>query len=789
MVGRYADARRARLERGAGTQSRPSRVRRRSGALVVALGLLAPMVAAGGAAPAGAGNLCQLDPVTAGLNGVDAPGSAENPYDIADAPDLDRIADCDGPGLHFRQTADLVLTGITYTTAVILGTFRGTYDGDGFEIRGLTIVSPEVGPGEEFGVGLFEALNGATVHDVRLVDVSITAASSMVGALAGIALGSTLRDIEVSVSLGGSNVVAVSGDRGQIGGLVGLMVESSVDRVRVEGMSVSLAGLSEPPPENLQIGGVGGVVGFAEDSVFVGVAFRGSVTSESDEVGGIAGILASTELRSVRAEGVVSAISGRAVGGLVGTAYDTAGLEDRASEPSVQEGGFDGTVTGRSEVGGVIGYISGGALEGVTAIGSVSALDGYAGGIVGSADDAYVHRAAFSGAVATTGSAADFPNAAFTGGIAGELRGSIVLEVVAFGSVISTGEQTGGIVGQMRGGAVADASALVTVSGVGPDLGGIAGILVAMADGDRACPADLALIGDLDLSSGAVLVVSRTWSAATDSAGADIPLAGRAVRPNGGAADCLRVVDSFWESAGPVISIAGSPRTPTQMRAISTYTDTADAALVDPWPIVAGLPSPGDVAPQAGADPVWGICPGALLGYPFLLWLAEDLTEEEVCSDDVLGVPPGTTTGGGAGPDLTCAPLPVTVGAEVTCTVTGGPVGGDILWRAAYNPVIAEGPVAIGADGRGTFTFRIPTAALGQVLTVELVEWAAPMALGTVQGRIPSSIPAGGGPASGAPLGAHGALALLLALVAWWTAAGRRTAAGPRPTPMGHRAR
>ncbi len=86
------------------------------------------------------------------------------------------------------------------------------------------------------------------------------------------------------------------------------------------------------------------------------------------------------------------------------------------------------------------------------------------------------------------------------------------------------------------------------------------------------------------------------------------------------------------------------------------------------------------------------------------------------------------------------------VGSEVTCTVSGGAPGIDILWQAAYNPVFAGAGVMLDADGNGTFSFTVPSAALGQELTVELVAWLAPVSLGVAGGPVPASVPAGGGP-------------------------------------------
>ena len=123
----------------------------------------------------------------------------------------------------------------------------------------------------------------------------------------------------------------------------------------------------------------------------------------------------------------------------------------------------------------------------------------------------------------------------------------------------------------------------------------------------------------------------------------------------------------------------------------------------------------------------------------------------------------------------------IVVGSEVTCTVTGGDPGIDILWRVSVNPVIAEAGVTLDAEGRGTFTFTVPPSADGQALLVELVEWTAPVAIGVVGagdgspgGPVPSRVPAGEGPWSGG-----GALVVLLSL-AGLPFALRAAAARPR---------
>jgi hypothetical protein len=111
--------------------------------------------------------------------------------------------------------------------------------------------------------------------------------------------------------------------------------------------------------------------------------------------------------------------------------------------------------------------------------------------------------------------------------------------------------------------------------------------------------------------------------------------------------------------------------------------------------------------------------------------------------------------------ELMCTPDPVVPGGTVTCEITQGDPGIDILWRASFGgSAFVERGVTLDADGRGTFTFVAPLAARDQVITVELVEWS-PSATVQVSGvPLPTRLPAGEG--SGAlPLGlAFGGLVL-----------------------------
>jgi surface protein len=120
----------------------------------------------------------------------------------------------------------------------------------------------------------------------------------------------------------------------------------------------------------------------------------------------------------------------------------------------------------------------------------------------------------------------------------------------------------------------------------------------------------------------------------------------------------------------------------------------------------------------------------------------DDDDEEDVLRVDLPAGPTALT--------VACSPGAPTVGATVTCEVRGGDPDIDVLWRAiAGDTLIATAAVRLGSDGGGVFTFVVPRSALGSLLTVELVDWAAPVAIGTVSGPVPAGVPAGDGGASG----------------------------------------
>ena len=137
-----------------------------------------------------------------------------------------------------------------------LGTFNGTFNGLGYEIRGLFINRPD-----EYGVGLFGGVDeGGHIENVGVVDVTVTGELG-VGGLAGGNTGTVTNSYATGSVIGNSRV----------GGLVGVNYYGSVTHSYSTG---SVTGSSQ----------VGGLVGYNTSTV--SNSFWDRVTSGMEESDG-----------------------------------------------------------------------------------------------------------------------------------------------------------------------------------------------------------------------------------------------------------------------------------------------------------------------------------------------------------------------------------------------------------------------------------------------------------------------------------------------------------------------
>jgi hypothetical protein len=253
-------------------------------------------------------------------------GTTADPYQIASLFELRRLSETPADwSSHFVLTADID-AGDTARWDATRGlspigsndgqlAFRGSFDGDGHAITGMTVKRPAA------AVGLFGYLGDeASVHDLALEDVSNASDSNFAGGLAGLVRGriercsvsghiSGFRDVGGLAGrvLANGAVIASRADvdvsaSGNVGGLVGTLDETA-EVTRSHAAGEARGGFT-----------VGGLVG--SNSGRVDLSYASAAVSGDGDVGGLVGFNVGT----VSTSHAVGPVSGNgAVGGLIGS--------------------------------------------------------------------------------------------------------------------------------------------------------------------------------------------------------------------------------------------------------------------------------------------------------------------------------------------------------------------------------------------------------------------------------------------------------------------------------------
>ncbi len=207
---------------------------------------------------------------------------------------------------------------------------------------------------------------------------------------------------------------------------------------------------------------VGGFVGYKDgNTALTNDHATGSVTATGDFVGGFAGYSTGnndplyTKMSNDYASGSVSGRDN--VGGFIG--YNDAGLISLSKAT--------GTVTGRNSVGGLIGTLNSGLIDQVYASGTVGANGSYEGGLIGFQNAGTVTNTYALGTVSGT--------ASYVGGLIGYMAGGTTSLSYDIGAV-SGATGLGGVVGYFAGGNISNvawnAQSTNLVNGYGFQSGG-----------------------------------------------------------------------------------------------------------------------------------------------------------------------------------------------------------------------------------------------------------------------------------------------------------------------------
>lgn len=336
-------------------------------------------------------------------------GTAEYPYIIADANDLNEIGLNTGDwDKHFILVDDIDLSVFTGTDFNMIGTssnpFSGSFSGNGYAISNFTITDIE---GTNTDIGMFRRVSGenALIKDLTLIEPNIDCADYIirVGSLAG--------KIEDDAAL--NNCVVQGGfvaGNADVGGLVGYVYGSRLNECRTVDVEVlvrydgKVAGGVIGESNNSTImncsssglvsgdGMLGGLVGYSGGCIFVNSHSSAVVSaSGNDCAGGLIGLNLFGMTMSIVSECSASGdVTGNdSTGGLIGSFWDGIVINCSAT----------GNISGFSKAGGLVGYQLGGEIYDSYAYGSVEG-DSCIGGLIGNKSGTYVKRCYSTGYVA-----------------------------------------------------------------------------------------------------------------------------------------------------------------------------------------------------------------------------------------------------------------------------------------------------------------------------------------------------------------------------------------------------
>ena len=284
---------------------------------------------------------------------------------------LAKATDAETLGKNYRLKADLDLKDTPFNgIGSAAQPFTGRFDGQGHTISHVTVNAPE---GEN--AGFFNVIKGATIRDLKLVDVEITGKTN-VGGLVGSArvqLDSSDLSKNVANLIGGCSVSGTVTGTKNVGGLVGLN-EGKTD------------------PQTLFS------IASAVDKCAASVTVNGK-----EKTGGLVGKNGGTITKS-------------SSGGTVKGDTTTGGLAGDSSG-DIYDSHTSCTVAGSSHTGGFVGF-SDGAVKNCYSIGGVSGTD-YTGGFAGVISRA--ENVVSAGQVTIVGT----PTQGYNGGFAGKLYGMV----------------------------------------------------------------------------------------------------------------------------------------------------------------------------------------------------------------------------------------------------------------------------------------------------------------------------------------------------------------------------
>ncbi len=479
--------------------------------------------------------------------------------------------------------------------------FRGEFDGNGFTISNIDVNSPS-----DNNIGFF-----ASTDDASFIDLTIggnVVGNYCVGGFVGSATNTSFTNVTSTINVEG---------QGQIGGLVGCYyaedsAENMFSNVLVTNTLTSL--------DDDDIGGLIGDFESSDDSTttFEETSADTTFFAAYSRVGGLIGQMDTydnsvVDISGITVDTVDTEVS--TVGGVIGEVD----MEDDAML-TIDEVAITGFIAGDNEIGGVIGELDSytDLVNTIIRNTHISAdIEGYnsVSGLVGEGYNMRIENSSYDGTLTADGE--------YQGGLVGQADNVEVFESSTSGTLVnSSGEYIGGMFGDSYESTIDQSYSTMDTEGSSTNnTGGLVGYLsYDSAITDSYARGDInggSYVGGL---AGYCEEATVTSSYSTGIASAE----GGAGGLIGDGSDCT-VTNSFWDTDTSAQSSSlgdETGKTTSEMKTLSTFTDTDNEGLDESWDF---------------AD-VWGLNSELNDGYPCLQWQDEECSTPE--SDDEDGISP-----------------------------------------------------------------------------------------------------------------------------------------------------
>lgn len=233
-------------------------------------------------------------------------GTCEFPYIITDVTGLQNMKNnlntCYALGNDIDASAKASGAGFA-PIGTYMNAFKGTLDGKGFAITGLTINRPF-----DDSIGLFAHVMGAKIKNIEFVNAKIKGNKNK-GVLVGEAHSNTIiENVLVGGIIIGADPSGIVGTGDGSGGLVGVLDSGSIIRDSHSTVDIN-ATLS-----------LGGLVGVVENATILRSSATGNVSLNTDSIysSHAGGLVGEADKSSIEQSFATGDVSGRTNGGLVG---------------------------------------------------------------------------------------------------------------------------------------------------------------------------------------------------------------------------------------------------------------------------------------------------------------------------------------------------------------------------------------------------------------------------------------------------------------------------------------